>query len=181
MFFGLLANEPGTVTTFLDWVEKHRFGELANVAGVLMSLFGLVASVVAAYKAKGAEKAARDARKSIRLLDTIVDFSAAISILEEIKRLHRQRAWPILPDRYAILRKLLISIRSSPVKFSDEQSVALQNAITNLATLEARVEKAMSNSSDLLPAKFNRAISSDLDRLVVVLTQIRASSSGSQQ
>jgi hypothetical protein len=66
--------------------------------------------------------------------------STAIAALEEIRRLHRDAAWPILPDRYNALRKSLITIRGSDLQLSEEQQGRIQDAVVYLAELETMVE-----------------------------------------
>lgn len=44
---------------------------------------------------------ARQVKDRIATLDTLADVSAAIAIMEEIKRLQRASAWQIALDRYS--------------------------------------------------------------------------------
>jgi hypothetical protein len=59
-----------------------------------------------------AQEEVRSVKQALARSSTIADFSAAVTTMNEIKRLHRVEAWTILPDRYAALRSTLISIRS---------------------------------------------------------------------
>jgi ribosomal protein S13 len=167
---------------FLVWIELHRIGDLASIAGVAIAVIGFIATLVGVYKSKNAaqraEAAARSVRDSIRLLDTVVDFSAAITTLEEIKRLHRANQWAMLPDRYASLRKLLVMLRTTNADLSEGQRVVLQNALANLYALETAVERGLRNNSILNPVKFNAVISGDLDHLIAALAEVKAASTG---
>jgi hypothetical protein len=131
----------------LTWSDANHLGDLSGILGVFISLIGFLITIIGVYKSQGAaeraEKAAKSTRESIQLLNSVVDFSAAISILEEIKRLHRREDWLLLPDRYASIRKLLISLRSSGPRLSDEQSTVIQTALANLRSIEEQVERAM--------------------------------------
>ncbi len=166
----------------LAWIAIHRVGDLASVIGVVISVVGFIVTILGVFKSKSAAeraaKAADDTRDSIRLLDTVVDFSAAISILEEIKRMHRQRSWSLLPDRYASIRKLLISLRSSGETLTDAQSAIIQNALVNLRAIENQVERSLENADGLKPAKFNALISDDVDNLLTVLNELKAAKVG---
>jgi hypothetical protein len=101
----------------LSWIRQYGIADWASIVGIAISVVGFIFTLIGVSRSKRAAiqaaAAARAARDEIRLLDTIVDFSAAITTLEEIKRLHRQNdAWQILPDRYATIRKMLIQLRN---------------------------------------------------------------------
>jgi hypothetical protein len=167
----------------LAWIDKNKLADLFGIAGTLISLVGFTVTIIGVYRSKNAavkaQEAAQAARDSIRMLDTFVDFSAAISLLEEIKRLHRQEgAWQILIERYGAIRRLLVQIRTSEVDLSDDQQEAFQNALTNLRAIQNRVEKGLTNTASLKPANFNNTISDDIDRLLAVLTQLKAKQAG---
>jgi hypothetical protein len=57
--------------------------------------------------AEMAQEEVRSVKQAIARSSTIADFSAAITSMNEIKRLHRLDAWIVLPDRYAALRSIL--------------------------------------------------------------------------
>jgi hypothetical protein len=82
--------------------------------GDLASLAGLALTIWAVLKAKKAAEQARDAAQQVKeriaSLDTLADVSAAIAILDEIKRLQRLGAWQVVLDRYSILRRHLIRV-----------------------------------------------------------------------
>jgi hypothetical protein len=123
-----------------------------------------------------AQEAAQSARDSIRLFDAITNFSTAISILEEIRRTHRQNdptGLAALPDRYASIRKHLILLRASPMALDDDQHAAIQNALVNLADIEKRVERALAAKNPINPARINGIISGDIDNLLTVLTKLK--------
>jgi hypothetical protein len=163
----------------LNWLKAHDLaGTWADVSGFLIAIVGFAATLVGVQKSKNAAVAAQQAaqatRDSIRLFETIVDFSTAIAVLEDIKRSHRETGISTtLPERYATIRKLLIVLRTSHVKLSDDQLAVIQNAVANLSSMEDHIEKALANKSALPVAKFNSLISRDIDRLVDVLTTLK--------
>jgi hypothetical protein len=167
---------------FLRWIELYQIGDLTSIAGILITLVGFGFTFYGVFKSKNAaqraEEAARLTRNSIRLLDTVVDFSAAIAILEEVKRLHRTGQWAALPDRYAALRKLLVMLRATSPDLTDNQRATLQNALANLYALETAVERSLGDTSVLKPAKFNAVISRDIDNLIVALAELKAAKTG---
>jgi hypothetical protein len=107
------------------------------MVGFAVTIRNVRASRAAALRA---EEAANQARRAIRFFDVVAEISTAIAALEEIRRLHRDAAWPILPDRYNALRKSLITIRGSDLQLSEEQQARIQDAVVYLAELETMVE-----------------------------------------
>jgi hypothetical protein len=168
--------------SILYWIEVRRVGDLASIAGILISIVGFAVTLWGVFRSKRAaqraEEAARSTRDRIRLLETVVDFSAAITILEEVKRLHRTSQWPLLPERYAALRKLLVMLRTTNPNLTAHQRTVLQNSLTNLYELEAAVERSLGNPTTLKPAKFNAVISRDIDDLVATLAELKSAKIG---
>ena len=167
----------------VSWIQSNGIGDVASVAGVLISVGGFIATLIAVYKAKSAaqqaREAARAARDGIRMFDTLVDFSAAIAAFDEIQRLHRVGdAWPTLLERYAMVRKLLVQLRNSNVLLNDEQKSVIQNALVNIVDIQEQVEKLVATPTSLKPAKFNIILSDDVDGLIAVLTQLKVQGSG---
>ena len=123
-------------TEFVAWIVRHNLGDLASVAGVIIVIVGFGFTLMNVYRSKAAatraEEAAKETRESIRLFDTVSDFANSISTMDEIKRLHRESAWAILPDRYASLRKLLVTLRSANPGLSENHATTIQRAIQNL-------------------------------------------------
>jgi hypothetical protein len=91
----------------LAWLKEHELASTwADVSGFLIAIVGFAATLWNVSRSKNAaikaQEAAQAARDSIRRVDTIVDFSTVITLLEDIKRAHRsergacgqQGAWP---------------------------------------------------------------------------------------
>lgn len=93
-----------------------HWGDLASVVRLVISVVGLAITIWVSFKAKKAAEtaktaaeqardAARQVKDRIATLDTLADASAAIAIMEEIKRLQRSGAWPIALDRCSTFKK----------------------------------------------------------------------------
>jgi hypothetical protein len=171
---------PEFVTQILPWLKHHELaGTWADVSAFFIAIIGFAATLWNVIRSKNAalkaQEAAQAARDSIRLFDTIVDFSTAIAVLEEIKRAHRETGLSAgLPERYAAIRKQLIVLRASSADLSDNHRAVIQDAIANLSTMETYIEKAFANKAELPVAKFNSLLSRDIDKLVDVLTSLKA-------
>ena len=151
---------------------------VANWTALILTLLGFGWTIWTAQKsrqaAEQAAQAARDALESIRKLDTIQGLAKAISIMEEIKRLHRHEAWNVLPDRYNTVRILLVELRSTNPKFTDEQNEKIQKAVTQFAAMEATVEKMrLPDNKPPDVGRMNRFITQQMDSLVELLVEVR--------
>jgi hypothetical protein len=164
----------------LLWLKAHELaGTWADVAGFTITITGFAATLWNVSRSKKAaikaQEAAQAARDSIRRSDAIGDFSTAIAVLEDIKRAHRDKGLSAgLPERYATIRKQLIVLRASSNDLSDEHRVAIQDAIANLGTMEAKIDKALANKGELPVARLNTVLSRDIDKLVDILSRLKA-------
>jgi hypothetical protein len=167
--------------TLLNLMVQYHIGDVASVAGVVISLIGFAVTLVGVWRSSSAallaQNAAESARNSIRAFETVVDINSAIKVLEELKVAHRRDEWVGLPERYAALRKTLIEIRTAG-GLADEQASVLQSAIANLKQMEEAVERALPEIPPKMHAKFNARVSANIDELTAVLAQLRRSQTG---
>jgi len=153
-------------------------GDIASVVGAIIGLIGFVIIIInvrsSRKAAMQAENAVLKVRVDIQRLHSVEDFSSALAAMTEIKTLHRQQIWQLLPERYSALRKSLISIRATTPDLSEDQKTTLQNAIHNFSTMEADVEKFLADGSESPDvARFNIAVSRQFDRLQQILVEIK--------
>ena len=80
------------LSTVGDFLQKH-YGNLASVVGLGITFwtFMKVRSVSSATEA-----ARKEMKERLSDIDTLKDVSAAISMMDEIKRLHRTKGWNVL-------------------------------------------------------------------------------------
>jgi hypothetical protein len=124
--------------------------------------------------AEQAQEAADSVRKDMLRVNTVSEFASVLAEMEEIKTLHRQNCWALLPHRYSTLRRSLIAIRAANPDLSDEQKGALQATIQYLASIERQVETSLANGGQPpnVP-KLNATVSREIDKLQAVLVEIR--------
>lgn len=153
--------------TFLKSIEFSAAGSAASLLGLIVSIFTLAYVQISK---KAAQEAVKKVRADIGHLNEVAGFTAAIATMEEIKRLHRESAWSILPERYSVLRKHLISIKEAAEDLTAEQKKTLQSAIQFFAGLESQVEVALSQKADPhdVPG-INKQVSRQIDKLQSVL------------
>jgi hypothetical protein len=164
------------------WITENHVGDLASIAGVAISVIGFVATIVNVRRSKSAaeraESAAREARSTIRTFEALSEFSAAIAIMEEIKRLHRVGHVDILPDRYSALRKVLIGVRRLIPSINNDLDTKLRSAITALATMENYVEGRISDKVPPDIPRLNSILSREIDGLQAALVDMTLASGG---
>ena len=154
----------------INYADVVNVGSWASIISLVISLiaFGIII-----YNVRKARSISVEVRNDLVRTDTVLQFSSAISLMEEIKILQRKAAWEILPDRYASLRKTLISIRQSNPDMSNEHSRRVQSAITSLSNIEHEIEICIfRGTSPTDVPRLNRTISTQIDRLQPILIEI---------
>jgi hypothetical protein len=163
----------------MQWLTDYYIGDLASLPGVAISIVGFLVTVWNVRRSKSAaeraELAANDARRMIRGYEALSDFSAAIAIMEEIKRFHRIGQIDPLLDRYAALRKVPIEVRKMSPSVNQAMDQTIQSAITTLGTIESVVER--SRAVGALPnfVRLNQLLSREIDQLHAVFIDMKLS------
>lgn len=164
---------------FIKAIGASGWGDVASIFGLVLGIFGFGFTLYGVAKsrtaAESANDAAQDAKSAIVRAETISSFSSAVTVMEEVKRLHRAEAWEIMPDRYSYLRKALISILSNNSDLSEDHKTLLQSAIVQFRELENSVETYLVNKK-ISPnsAKFNKIVTTQIDKLDEVLNFIKS-------
>jgi hypothetical protein len=152
----------------VDFLAKH-WGDLA-------SFVGLAVTIWFAFRAKSAAEQARDAAQQVKerisSLDTVAALSAAVTTLEELKGLHRIRAWDLVFNRYSSLRRHLVTIEAG---LTEAQRTQIGKAISQFRIIEAQVERASASQQQdqLDSARFNRIVSAQIDVLQKLMIAVK--------
>jgi hypothetical protein len=152
----------------VDFVARH-WGDLASLVG-----FGL--TIWAIFKAKGAAEQARDAARQVRdrisSLDTVAALAAAVTTLEELKGLHRIRAWDLVLVRYSALRRHLVTIEAG---LAGARRGQITKALSQFRIIEAEVEGAMASrqQNQIDSPRFNQIVSAQIDALEKLMIAIK--------
>ena len=159
-------------------IVDYGLGDWASIVGVLLTVIGFGITIFSVWKSQSAAEKAQEAvqrvREDILRTDAVAEFSTALSIMDEIKRLQRYDAWPIVPDRYSALRKSLISIKSTCPNMSENHKELVQDAITSLRKIEEKIELESKEKEFIIDvAKYNKILSKQLDSLQEILSQIK--------
>lgn len=163
----------------MQWLTDYHIGDLASVTGVAISIVGFLITVWNVRRSKSAaehaEAAANDARRIIRGYQALSDFSAAIAIMEEIKRLHRIGQIDPLLDRYSALRKVLIEVRKMSPSANQAMDQTIQSAITTLGAMESLVERSRAAGAPPNFVRLNLLLSREIDELHAVFIDMKLS------
>lgn len=155
---------------FLCLVSYYRLGDIASLLGLLITILGFALALWRIWKLQDASDAVRD---QLLVMNAFQGLSAAIKTLEDIRRLHRLKAWSVLPDRYTLLRKELITIIGRTPSLADEQRTSIQVAIQQLLIMERQVERTIAGAAEPEVNRMNDVISKQLDRLAVLVVELQ--------
>lgn len=160
------------------FLETYRIGDYAGLIGLVISLVGFFVTIKTSLNTRAAAAQASAAvesmRGDLRKGDTVADFSSALAIMDEIKRMHRSPTLHLLPDRYTQLQRFLVSIRSSNPLLTDADLRSIQSAIVQFASLERLVERALEVEGSVSPAKMNSLVSKQSEAIQEVLVRIKS-------
>jgi hypothetical protein len=106
-------------------------------------------------------------------MNAIQGLSVAIKTLEDIRRLHRIKAWTVLPDRYTSLKQELFGIRVRTPNLAEGQRSNIQAVITQLTTIERQVESTMAGGDAPDVNRMNEVVSKQIDRLSILLVDLQ--------
>lgn len=161
-----------------SFLEANRIGDYAGLLGLLISFVGFYITIKTSLNAKAAAAQASAAvesmRGDLRKGDTVADFSSALAVMDEIKRMHRSATLHLLPDRYSHLGRILISIRSSNPLLDDVDQRAIQDAIVQFSASERTIEKALETASTVSAARMNSLVSKHSEAIQELLVRIKS-------
>lgn len=160
-----------------NWVEQN-WGDLASVAGLAVSVIGFLLTIVGVWRAKSAAEAAQNAARQTKEVivrsDMIADISAVISMMNEIKRFHREGNWSGSLERCSEIRQKIISIRGTGSNLTKEHQTFLSSAGQQFKDIETQVETVAAGKKRSLPyATLNVIVSEQVDRLNEVLVTLK--------
>ncbi len=147
---------------------------------MVVTIIGFVVTIINVIKSKNAatlaEETVRSVREDLRLYQTVNGFASALVTMDEIKRLHRQKEWVLLPDRYNNLRKSLISIRCENPILSENDQKEIQAAIMQFSGLEKLIDEYLSSEkkSEIDIPKINSRVSKQIDRIQELLVKLNS-------
>ena len=149
-------------------------GSWASISGAAISTVGLIATIIVAWGARSASRAARTAaiatNNSIERHLQAVDLERAIGLIQRIKLLHDIARWEAAMEQYQVLRMMLSGIIARTPEEHPEVRDRLGTARERVRRMEdfIREEHVSLNVEDSNRANLNRElneIQSDLEEL----------------
>ncbi|MCK4570749.1 hypothetical protein KAT84_02245 [Candidatus Bipolaricaulota bacterium] len=167
----------------MTYLSTLSIPELASIIGLIVTVIGFIVTIYSVGRSRSAANLAKEAADSARVrmmrFDVATGLTSAISMLEEIKRLQRDKSWQLLPERYGTLRKLLVSIRGAYPHISEADRSSIQSAIQHLANSERIVEKVIADVDTADVPKLNSRLSNLVDILQELLIEVKNREGGS--
>lgn len=149
------------------------FGTVITVLGFSITIWQVV---LAKSAAQAAEVASANALDAVRRFDLVVEFSGLVAVLEEVRRLQRDRVWSALPERYSQARRLLVSARQVAKDLTDDQRERIQQAVVNFRDMEMLLQKANGDEQKIPRDKMNLRLLEDIDEIVAIFQTLRIKS-----
>lgn len=171
-------------SAFLPPWNISFYGSLASLIGLGVSLIGFGVTLWNVRRsrraAQSAERASEQVLERVRFYDLMTDVARAITLMDEIKRLHRLGDWKLVIERYGELKKILITVRDTPLGLTDEQLSNLRDGVVTIGKMEKRVEKVLdANAEPPVVHRMNADIARHIELLQELLVSIRQRDGGS--
>jgi hypothetical protein len=137
------------VRGLVDWLVRWHVGDLAGLAGLVVSIAGFTIAIWQIRRAKSVSEKVQvsvaGVRKELEQRNITVDLGELFRELEEIKHLHRLDIPEVSPRRYTSIRRKLIEVRGTSSVLSPKQRTVLQESISQFSALEKFLDSSESD------------------------------------
>jgi hypothetical protein len=162
----------------MTWALLGKIADLTSIVGIVITLGGFIVALMKIQRSReAADRAARAANKAVqelRLFDAVGNVNRAISMMEEVRKLHRSDDWVTAIERYPEIRKVLISIRTDMPDLDPQQMTIIQTATQNMVDFESQAGRQRGKKLvPPKPEKLNALISRDVDGLYEILVSMK--------
>jgi|SRR5208283_1042089 len=161
----------------MEVIAEYHLGDIASVVGLFLTIGGFIITFWQIRKSKSAAEQAREAAEGVReqllKMNAFQGLTAAIRSFEDIRRLHRLKAWQVLPDRYTWLKQELILIKGRTPNLSETHKAQIQGAIQQVSIIEGKVEIALGGADEPEVHRINSVISKQIDQLQQVVVDVQ--------
>lgn len=158
-------------------VVGSGLADYASIISLFVGFVGFAVTIFASLRSlrhsKNAENLVISMRSDLKRNATIHDFARIVALMEDLKRMHREKTLEGLPERYSSLRVALIGVRADNSLLGEEDQKAIQGAISMLSSLERDFDAHRVNGHDFNVAKINASINRHIDRVHEVVIVLR--------
>ncbi|WP_295819848.1 hypothetical protein [uncultured Deinococcus sp.] len=146
-------------------LSLQRLPDWLSIIGLPLSIFGFYYAINGITSAKRAAELAREAadnaKRSVINFTSVREMSLLISLLEDLKQIHRSQQYDRAFDRYDKALNLLSSIKNIEW-LSEADKTTLQQSSTMIRVIEREVEANRDNTSQINITNINGLISDGL-------------------
>jgi hypothetical protein len=146
----------------MEVISNLSLSDWLSLVGIFVSLLGFTLSLWQIWKVKSAAESARDAAQNaiegIRRLDSIIEFSAVATCIDEIKEAARSDDLKRVPALFDKARKSLINARESNGSLSSDDLQSIQKTLTFFTTMELDILKGINDNWGARKQKFVRTL-----------------------
>jgi len=161
---------------FNDWLYIADSSGWFGLVGLALTIVGFgvtLRNVIRSQRAsEDAREAAQEAVVEVQKLKVVTDLSAALSELDEVRRLQRESNWASLPDRMSRVRKLLIGIRIRHPELSVEDKEAVRTAAIVFSEIELQLERHLRDGVAFNAHKMSGHVMNQIDNLSEIIAKI---------
>jgi hypothetical protein len=167
------------VRELLRWLHESNWDAGASVFGVAITIVGFAVTLFQVARSKsaaeGAEEAAADVRKHLALQTVAADLASLMSDIEEMKQLHRDGYWALMPVRYSAVRRKLLGVKASCPTLTRTQRSSITGVIDQFKDIEEIVERAIASprKAPTDVAALNKLAAEQSDKLTEVLVAVQ--------
>lgn len=173
---------PEWMYAIIRWCIANELGNVSDLLGIIITVFGFYITIIGVRRARNAAQAAQaaadNARRTIATIDALSSLSSAITLIESIKRFHREQQPILLQEKYIELSKTLSTIRHVLSGLAKEHETVIQDAVTTIVQIESKLSKALIERQAPEYASFEKNLSRHLNPLHVVLIELKTKASG---
>ncbi|PYI92266.1 MAG: hypothetical protein DME97_11080 [Verrucomicrobia bacterium] len=159
-------------------LDIKSFPDFCGVAGLLVSVVGLIGTWLEARKARTAAEHAAAAsqrmREDLDKFDIVRSLSETVAAFEEAKTLQRYGVWELLPASYSEIRMSLMTIKNIGPNLTNTHRRRIQSAVQTCSSIEDEIEIALSqNVTPQDVPLMNKTISAHILDLQELLLHVR--------
>lgn len=151
----------------------ESIGNWASIAGVTVSIVGLVIAITQIIKLRGESRAAKEAaeatRAAIRRDLTAAEITRVLALLTRLKTIHRSGNRELALEQYYGIIEALNEVRNRHTNLTAEQGAALYQGIAELNAMELAVESL----EGVIPRQLSMQMNAVLSEVQALLLELR--------
>lgn len=150
---------------------------IATYIGVVISIGGLLFSFLAFIQAKRAKTAASDAKNAVYRIDSVMEITKSISILNDVQTHLRNKSFSIIPDKILAAHGHLTVVKNGCPDLSESNKNSLIQACAQITRIKNSLERNLEDcKTPVRVAQTNKVLTTQTENLQEILESIRRNS-----